>query len=716
MARPTVVLIGTLDTKSEEFNFIRRKIQETSSTQVLLMDVTTLADSNDMISNMDISSKDVVAAAGSDFREFQEKKIKKTDAFKIMAHGASVLLQNMLKKGEVHGVMGLGGSCGTTIVSEAMQSLPLGLPKLIVSTIAAGDMRPYVGLVDTTIMHSVTDLAGLNIVSEQILCNAAVAISAMALHYFESVSSVCKREKSLVALTMFGVTTPCVTSAKNRLKELGYDVVIFHATGTGGRAMEKLIESGIVEGVLDITTTELADEFVGGILSAGPHRLEKAGEKAIPQIVSLGALDMVNFGEINTVPDKFKGRNLFEHNEKVTLMRTNKEECKALGEVLANKLNKAKGPVTLFIPKGGISILSKVDGPFYDREADEVLFQSIKSHLHSNVSIVEMNVDINDESFAKAMANALHEDLTRANKNKPETTTIALSNKQPVQYKTKPKNRSEALARLNETINNGDLIIGAGAGIGLSAKCIEEGGVDLLIIYNSGRYRMAGRGSSAGLLSYGDANAIVLEMANEILPVVKRTPVLAGVCGTDPFKIMSYFLKQIKEIGFAGVQNFPTVGLMDGSFRQSLEETGMSYDLEVDMIRQAHELGLLTAPYVFNVDDTRKMVRAGADILVAHMGVTTKGSVGASTSVSLDDCIIRIQEMHDEAVKINPNVIVLCHGGPLAEPDDVAYVLNKTKGVNGFFGASSMERLPTEKALKENAQNFKRIKISSSRQ
>ncbi len=271
-------------------------------------------------------------------------------------------------------------------------------------------------------------------------------------------------------------------------------------------------------------------------------------------------------------------------------------------------------------------------------------------------------------------------------------------------------NRAEALLKLRETVASGGVIVGAGAGTGLSAKCAEAGGVDLIIIYNSGRYRMAGRGSLAGLLPYGDANAIVVEMASEVLPIVKHTPVLAGVCGTDPFRLMPYFLKQIKEMGFAGVQNFPTVGLFDGMFRQNLEETGMGFDLEVKMIRIAHELDLLTAPYAFNPDEARALAKAGADILVPHMGLTTKGSIGAHTAISLDEAAQRVQAMHDAAKEVNPNIIVLCHGGPIAEPEDATYVLEHTLGVVGFFGASSMERLPTEVAITENARRFKQIR------
>ena len=273
--------------------------------------------------------------------------------------------------------------------------------------------------------------------------------------------------------------------------------------------------------------------------------------------------------------------------------------------------------------------------------------------------------------------------------------------------------REQALERLRRQVGDGRPIVGAGAGTGLSAKCAEAGGADLIIIYNSGRYRMAGRGSLAGLLPYGDANAIVMEMAGEVLPVVESTPVLAGVCGTDPFRLMPVFLRELKEAGFTGIQNFPTVGLIDGTFRQNLEETGMSYALEVEVVRAARELDLLTCPYIFTPDDARAMAEAGADVLVPHMGLTTGGTIGAETVRTLDESVELVQAMHDAAVEIAPDVLVLCHGGPIAEPDDAAYVLEHTRGVVGFFGASSMERLPVETALTEAVRRFKAIPITS---
>jgi predicted TIM-barrel enzyme len=270
-------------------------------------------------------------------------------------------------------------------------------------------------------------------------------------------------------------------------------------------------------------------------------------------------------------------------------------------------------------------------------------------------------------------------------------------------------NGQQALARLRRTLDEGGVIMGAGAGTGLSAKCAEAGGADLIIIYNSGRYRMAGRGSLAGCMPYGDANAIVMEMAGEVLPIVRETPVLAGVCGTDPFRLMPVFLEEVKRVGFSGVQNFPTVGLCDGQFRQNLEETGMGFGLEVGMVGDAHVAGLLTTPYVFDPEQAEAMAKVGADVVVAHMGLTTKGAIGATTALTLEASAERVQAIRDAAVAVKPDIIVLCHGGPIAEPEDAAYILSHTTGVAGFFGASSMERLPTEVAITENMKRFKKI-------
>ena len=269
--------------------------------------------------------------------------------------------------------------------------------------------------------------------------------------------------------------------------------------------------------------------------------------------------------------------------------------------------------------------------------------------------------------------------------------------------------RKEIMEGYRRQIAEGKILLGVGAGTGITAKSSEKGGADMLIIYNSGRYRMAGRGSLAGLMAYGDANAIVVEMAAEVLPVVEHTPVLAGVCGTDPFRVMPVFLKQLKEMGFSGVQNFPTVGLIDGIFRQNLEETGMGYKLEVEMIRKAHELDLLTTPYVFDPQQAKEMAEAGADILVAHMGLTTKGSIGAKTALTLPDCVVKIEEIIKAGRSVNPDILVIAHGGPIAEPEDAAYIISHTKGVDGFFGASSIERFAAEVGIKSHTEAFKKI-------
>jgi predicted TIM-barrel enzyme len=272
--------------------------------------------------------------------------------------------------------------------------------------------------------------------------------------------------------------------------------------------------------------------------------------------------------------------------------------------------------------------------------------------------------------------------------------------------------RQEILKRLRAQVESGKPIVGCGAGTGISAKFAEAGGADIIIIYNSGRYRMAGRGSLAGLMPYGDANGIVVEMASEVLPVVKNTPVLAGVCGTDPFRLMPVFLKQLKEMGFSGVQNFPTVGLIDGNFRANLEGTGMGYDKEVEMIRLAHEIDLFTSPYVFNVDDAKAMAQAGADQLVAHVGLTTAGSIGAAVALTLDDAIAKVMSIAEAGRQVRKDILVICHGGPFDEPDSVATALARMPGIQGFFGASSIERLPTERAIRGQVESFKSLKLA----
>jgi len=367
----TIALVGTFDTKGAEYDFVRKQIDDIGTCLVFLIDVG-LQSNNKTLPIANISSKSIIKAAGGDYKALEERKISKSEAFNLMTKGLTLKLNELYVSNRLHGILALGGSCGTAIVSEAIQQskiLPIGLPKLIVSTVAAStNAHTAVGLTDVTLMHSVTDIGGgVNRINEPILGNAAVAIAAMASRYYTSMTQskeATVHDPPLVALTMFGVTTPCVMEAKKQLEELGYDTVVFHATGIGGRAMERLIESGSINAVLDITTTELADELVGGILSAGPERLEIAGRKKLPQVISLGALDMVNFGPRHTVPEQFTtNRLLYEHNAQVTLMRTTSDECTQLGEIIAKKLNQNRGsnPVRVFVPRGGFSLISGID-------------------------------------------------------------------------------------------------------------------------------------------------------------------------------------------------------------------------------------------------------------------------------------------------------------------------------------------------------------------
>lgn len=398
----TVVLLGTLDTKGIEYEYVRKRVQN-EGCDVILVDAGVLGTP---LTQPDISREEVAQAAGVDLARLVAAK-DRGSAVEAMGRGSVAVIKSLYEQGRLDGIMGLGGSGNTTIVTQAMQSLPVGVPKLVVSTVASGDTRPYVGAVDITMMYSVVDIAGINRISEKILTNAAAAIAGMARANanFHAQST----SKPLVGATMFGVTTPAVTEARKQLEERGYEVLVFHATGTGGQSMEALVNGDFLAGILDLTTTELADELVGGVLSAGPDRLEAAGKKSVPQVVSLGALDMVNFGPMDTVPEKFRNRNLYKHNATITLMRTTPQENAQLGEIIARKLNQAKGPVTLFIPLKGVSMIAIEGGPFYDAEADKALIDALKKNLSSNVEVRELDMDINDPRFAQAMVDKLVE-------------------------------------------------------------------------------------------------------------------------------------------------------------------------------------------------------------------------------------------------------------------------------------------------------------------
>jgi uncharacterized protein (UPF0261 family) len=398
----TVVLLGTLDTKGVEYEYLRKRVQA-SGCEVILVDV---GIKGTPLTQPDVTREEVAKAGRADVAQLAAAGDRGV-AVETMARGATAIVLDLFAQGRLHGMLGLGGSGGSALVTQAMRALPIGVPKLIVSTVASGDTRPYIGAVDVSMMYSVVDIAGINRISERILTNAAAAIAGMAQAYAEFQPS--PNVKPPVAATMFGVTTPCVTEARKYLEERGYEVLVFHATGTGGRSMEALVNGGFIAGVLDITTTELADELVGGVLSAGPDRLEATGNHGLPQVVSLGALDMVNFGPMDTVPEKFRSRRLYKHNPTVTLMRTTPEECAELGRIIAHKLNKARGPVALFIPLRGVSMIATQGGAFYDPVADRALVDNLKLELQSNVEVHELDMDINDPRFAQAMASRLDE-------------------------------------------------------------------------------------------------------------------------------------------------------------------------------------------------------------------------------------------------------------------------------------------------------------------
>lgn len=400
-----VLLVGTLDTKAEEYAWLRERLRE-HGVGTCMMDVGSFSRSP----MADVTSTEVITAAGEDPDELRAAR-DRGRSMTVMSRGAAVLARGFAQKGRIHGLLGVGGSGGSSVVGGVMQALPIGLPKLLVSTMASGDVRRYVGDVDATIMYSVVDIAGVNGVSAPILGNACAAIASMARAHEKRRSEPAGADRPpVVAITMFGLTTPAADEARARLNELGYEVLVFHATGAGGRAMEKLVESGLVAGVLDLTTTELADELVGGVLSAGPDRLEKAGRMGVPQVVSLGALDMVNFGPRDTVPEKFDGRNFLVHNPTVTLMRTTPDEMAELGRMMARKLVAAAGPTRLYVPLRGLSGIDVEGGPFRDADADERLFDALREGLAgSGVAVVEKDQAINDPGFGLAMAEALHE-------------------------------------------------------------------------------------------------------------------------------------------------------------------------------------------------------------------------------------------------------------------------------------------------------------------
>ncbi|KKK21080.1 hypothetical protein ARAM_004318 [Aspergillus rambellii] len=755
---PHIILLGTLDTKLSEILYLHDQLKETaarlaSPLQISLIDCGRQAVNNPAIT---VSHTDLIAKYASGSRT-QLLGLPRGQVIEFMIDCVSRCVEDLTRTDEIHGIIGAGGSGGTSLISAVMRkAAPIGLPKLIVSTIASGDTGPVVGECDISMMYSVVDIAGMNQLLGKVLGNAAGAMVGMASAYehrlrhatpAEGNDGKLMKRKTRVGITMFGVTTPCVDRIRHHLEEkYSVEVYVFHATGHGGMAMERLVEEGHLDAILDITTTEICDLVAGGNMRCDRNRLEATLKRGIPNIISVGATDMVNFGPVEAVPAQYRGRKLMVHNPTVTLMRTSPAECQQVGDFILDKLHTfTQNPemVEVWLPRGGVSLVSTAGSTFMDAEADGILANTLSSGLKGRgIRVVSDERDINDGGFAVAIAESLMTLIIQGDSSHVSISvfcalltplrlpsrskrlvrpnqcsllplhSLATSNSIHIRLKmAPPTSRSEILARLRHQIEQGRPIVGAGAGIGLSAKSVEAGGGDLIVIYNSGRFRMAGCGSLAGLMPYSNANEVVVEMAAEVIPIVKNTPVVAGVCGTDPFKSMPKFLEQLKALGFAGVQNFPTVGLIDGQFRANLEETEMGYGKEVEMIRQAAQLGLLTTPYVFNVEEAIAMTKAGADILVAHMGLTTSGLIGARTGKSLDQCVSDIQAIRDTAVKLNPDIIVLCHGGPIARPEDARFILERVQGVHGFYGASSMERLPVEIAIKNTTADFKSISL-----
>lgn len=392
-----ILLIATLDTKEEEFAFVKDVISS-NGCEAVLMNTGVL---DDPAISADISAETVAEAGGSTLQKLRNNRDRE-HALEVMTKGASTLTLEWYQQGKIEAVMSLGGGSGTAMATAAMRELPIGVPKLMVSSVASGDISPYVDIKDVTFMYSVADISGLNRLSRKILSNAAGAICGMVQQ-----EQAYENDKPLLAASMFGVTTPCVSAVREKLETHGYEVVVFHATGTGGRAMETMIREGFIAGVADITTTEWCDEVAGGVLSAGPDRLEAAGQAGIPQVVSCGALDMVNFHAMDTVPEKFKSRNLYRHTPQVTLMRTTPQECREIGKRIAEKLNTSTGPTILVLPLKGVSMMDKEGEPFYDPEANDALFKALREHTQPHITVKELNHHINDPAFAESVAEEL---------------------------------------------------------------------------------------------------------------------------------------------------------------------------------------------------------------------------------------------------------------------------------------------------------------------
>ncbi|KAK4347986.1 hypothetical protein RND71_034325 [Anisodus tanguticus] len=643
-----VFCIATADTKLEELRFL------TESVRSIL---------NCLSANSYLKGGESVVQLPDDRGEAISIKNKALEIFLKKARNDQVLA----------GVIGLGGSGGTSLLSSAFRSLPIGIAKVIISTVASGQTEPYIGTSDLVLFPSVVDICGINNVSKVVLSNAGAAFAGMVIGRLErSKEHSITNGKFTVGVTMFGVTTPSVNAVKER--DFGFPR----------------------HWAYWILRQLRSDYVVGGVMACDSSRFDAILEKKIPLVLSVGALDMVNFGPKTTIPPDFQQRKIHEHIEQVSLMRTTVCENKKFAAFIAEKLKKASSSVCVCFPEKGVSALDAPGKAFYDPEATSCLTHELQILLENSerCQVKGFPYHINDVKFANALVDSFLEisPKSRHVEYQPaESESIQdIQNDNAVLQKYSSCNgknfsclsdfpnakaayhpsaetlqkRIVILQRLKDQISKGKPIIGAGAGTGISAKFEETGGVDLIVLYNSGRFRMAGRGSLAGLLPFADANAIVLEMANEVLPYFFLGVNLSVASKRHSQEIPAKFAVSYGHItpmvvGFCGVQNFPTVGLFDGNFRQNLEETGMGYGLEVEMIATAHRMGLLTTPYAFCPDEAVAMAGAGADIIVAHMGLTTSGSIGAKTAVSLEESVTCVQAIADATHRINPDAIVL---------------------------------------------------------
>ncbi|CAK9157117.1 unnamed protein product [Ilex paraguariensis] len=675
-----VFCIGTADTKLEEIRFLAesvrsrlRSFSNSSSSQVQVTVIDVSAGPKEIESCGDfkfVPRKDVLSCYSMFGGQFS---IKLPDDRGRAVTIMNKALENFLKKahadGVLAGVIGLGGSGGTSLLSSAFRSLPIGIPKLIVSTVASGQTEPYVGTSDLILFPSLVDICGINKVSRVVFSNASAAFSGMVIGRVEiSKESPRDNEKCTVGLTMFGVTTPCVNAIKERLIEEGFETLVFHATGVGGRAMEDLVREGFIQGVLDITTTEVADHVVGGVMACDGNRFDAITEKKIPLVLSVGALDMVNFGAKVTIPSKFQQRKIHEHNEQVSLMRTTVDENRKIAGFIADKLNNSSSKIHVCLPEKGVSALDAPGKPFYDPEATGSLLDELQKliEITEDRQVKVYPYHINDTEFANALVDsfleifkscedtsnnqaicqpnqALQEDNSASRINSGNGAISYILSDFPDAKPETLKRTQVILQQLKDQISEEKPIIGAGAGTGISAKFEEAGGVDLIVLYNSGRFRMAGRGSLAGLLPFADANAVVLDMANEVLP----KPIIGAGAGTG----ISAKFEEAGGVDLIVLYN-------SGRFR---------------MAGRGSLAGLL--PF------------ADANAVVLDMANEVLPMLYSSITMPSSE---------------------LC---PISGPKEAEFVLKRTKGVHGFYGASSLERLPVEQAITTTVQQYKSISM-----